>query len=86
MLLGLLVITGCSEDKEGVVDEKLCELVVEQRVACYKGCQFTTQPIFEITPIKNEEARIMLYDDCTKLCQGHYDVEYDEDGDCIDES
>ncbi|MCK5332972.1 MAG: hypothetical protein KAJ24_00535 [Candidatus Aenigmarchaeota archaeon] len=30
----------------------VCMTVLEQRGSCYKGCQFTTQPIYNITPIQ----------------------------------
>ena len=59
-----------------------CELTLNQLIACYQGCKFTTQPIYNITPVDDRSARIKLYDDCTTLCGERYYVEFDEEGDC----
>jgi hypothetical protein len=48
-------------------------LPVDMLTSCYKGCQFATQPIYKITPIKEQEIRIKLYDDCVDLCEDKYE-------------
>ena len=41
-----------------------CNLISEQRVACYSGCKFTQYN----------------YTDCTSYCENKYYVEYNDDG------
>jgi len=47
------------------------ELKLEQGVACYKGCQFTTQPTYE-NYAENKTFRMIQYHTCIDLCQGWY--------------
>ncbi len=47
------------------------ELKTEQVVACYKGCQFTTQPTYE-NYVKNKTFRMNQYHTCIDLCEEWY--------------
>ena len=51
-------------------------LAIEQQGACYKGCQFTTQPIFGLVKMNSSIDRIMMYDECVFLCKLYYNPFY----------
>jgi len=50
-----------------------CEssLSLEQRVACFKGCQFTTQPIYE-NCVNDSVFRQEQYAKCIEKCEEWY--------------
>ncbi len=56
----------CKEGKE------IVPLKLEQLAACYKGCQFATQPAYNITPIKSVGMRTYLYESCNMKCEEIY--------------
>ena len=56
-----------------------CSLILEQQVACYRGCQFTTQGVFNLTHAPAEES-IPLYRSCIELCKKEYYLEFDDSG------
>ncbi len=56
----------CKEGKE------IVPLELEQLTACYKGCQFATQPTFNITPIKTFGMRTYIYESCNMKCEEIY--------------
>jgi len=48
---------------------------VDQEVACFKGCQFTTQRTHGLVSEKLlEQQRFDLYDSCVRKCQEYYEV------------
>jgi len=46
---------------------------VNQLVACYKGCQFLTQPDYNLT-VEPFEIRTVQYENCSKKCKNEYNL------------
>ena len=44
----------------------------DMRIGCFKGCQFVTQPTFNLTLEDNMSNRIWQYNECTYMCEGRY--------------
>lgn len=44
-------------------------LETEQVVACYKGCQYATQPSYGIVIAESETDRVKMYRECTLACE-----------------
>lgn len=55
-------------------DEFICDLMLEQRVGCYKGCQMYTQSEDMI------DEKYDNYNNCIDKCQQNYYLEFDEKG------
>lgn len=50
---------------------------LDMQVACYKGCQFVTQPVFNISnSMEDTNATIAIdwYEECTAMCEDRYAV------------
>ena len=67
---GLMIYFDYPGDEEKwIISKSLFK--TEQAVACYQGCKYTTQPIYNNT-IGNMSERIKQYDFCVDLCEERY--------------
>ena len=69
---GLLGYFGVFSPSKSNYTENQDILPVDQLSSCYKGCQFATQPNYNITPIEDQNIRVRLYWDCCDLCKIEY--------------
>ena len=71
LLIAFLYVFG--EYKGCDIYSNQCEssLSLEQRVACFKGCQFTTQPIYE-NCVNDSVFRQEQYAKCIEKCEDWY--------------
>lgn len=53
-----------------------CNLILEQRIGCYKGCQHAFGYLEEPPKVTNPAD----YFDCTRDCDNHYYLEFKVDG------
>ena len=60
------------EQCEGQRVSYLLELEkIDRLSSCYKGCQYTTQPIYN-NAVEDKEFRIKQYEVCAELCKDYY--------------
>lgn len=52
-------------------DNFAAQLRYEQVAACYKGCQFTTHPMYNNT-VKDKDFRMNQYHNCVDKCENRY--------------
>ncbi len=61
-----------TRNNEVFISNQIRGIEVDYMSACYKGCQFVTQPIYNLTLQRNKSIRIQQYDLCGNKCEDFY--------------